>query len=404
MTTQTTDGQDRPQGPQGPRDRSQDRSPRIGQPPENRREFLVKLVWVGMWLAFLGDPLADLLKGAHSTTGTVLGAIGLTVFVLAYVGLVLRQTGRRMGRRLAYGCTALLPVFAVALSVSMGHDWLVLFVYVSVAFGAVLPLNRVRPAIIASTAAMVLVGLTLGTSPQYWLVIPSLLGGFSMIGVRELVRTAQELRQARAQVAHLAANEERLRLARDLHDLLGHSLSLITLKSELAGRMLPDRPDQAADQVADIEKVSRQALVDVREAVTGYRRPRLAAELAGAKAALTAAGIAADVPTEGPRLSEPRETALAWTLREAVTNVIRHSAARRCAIHVTRRETLDGPVVELTVEDDGSGGSGAAHGNGLSGLTERLAAVGGTLETGAARGGGYLLVARVPVGSVGSAA
>lgn len=220
-----------------------------------------------------------------------------------------------------------------------------------------------------------------------------------MTGVRQLVRTTVELRKARATVAQLAANEERLRLARDLHDLLGHSLSLITLKSELAGRMLPDHPDKAAQQVADIEQVSRQALVDVREAVTGYRRPRLAGELAGAQVALTAAGITADLPAE-PDLDgvpEESESALAWALREAITNVVRHSGARRCAVELVRRQTLDGPVLELSVEDEGSGGSGTP-GNGLTGLIERLEKVGGSLEAGKVRHG-FRLTARVPTGA-----
>ncbi|MFI7339728.1 sensor histidine kinase [Streptomyces sp. NPDC050085] len=381
-----------------------DTTPRIGQPPENRREFFVKLLWIGMWLAFLGSPVADLLAGNHTPVATVLGWLGLVAFAGCYVGLVLRQTGRPLGRTVAHGSLVALPVFAVVLSLTMGDQWLVLFVYVSVACGAVLPLRWTRLAILGSTAGLVVIGLLVDTSPEYWLLVPTLLGGFSMIGVRELVRTTRELREARAQVAQLAANEERLRLARDLHDLLGHSLSLITLKSELAGRMLPDHPGKAADQVADIEKVSRQALVDVREAVTGYRRPRLAAELAGAQVALTAAGITAQVPAEAPELSEVREAALAWTLREAVTNVVRHSGARHCTVAVARRETLDGPVVELTVEDDGTGPSGAPPGNGLTGLAERLAVVGGALETGPAHRRGFRLVARVPASSVGSAA
>ncbi|NEB79248.1 histidine kinase, partial [Streptomyces sp. SID14478] len=279
-----------------------ERIPRIGQPPETRRDFYVKLVWIAMWLAFLGSPVADLLQGNHTPLATTLGWLGLAAFGGCYVGLVVRQMGRTLGRIAAQVCLAVLPVFAVVMSFTLGDDWLVLFVYVSVACGAVLPLRWTRPAIVASTAALLVVGLLMGASPEYWLLIPTLLGGFSMIGVRELVRTTRELQEARAQVAQLAANEERLRLARDLHDLLGHSLSLITLKSELAGRMLPDQPAKAADQVADIEKVSRQALVDVREAVTGYRRPRLAAELAGARAALTAAGITAQVPADAPGL------------------------------------------------------------------------------------------------------
>lgn len=120
--------------------------------------------------------------------------------------------------------------------------------------------------------------------------------------------------------------------------------------------MLPAHPDKAAQQVADIEQVSRQALVDVREAVTGYRRARLAAELAGAQVALTAAGVSAALPAE-PDLTgvpEESESALAWALREAVTNVVRHSGAHACTVELLRRQTLDGPRLELTVEDDGS--------------------------------------------------
>jgi two-component system sensor histidine kinase DesK len=110
------------------------------------------------------------------------------------------------------------------------------------------------------------------------------------------------------------------------------------------------------------------------------------------------------VPSAAPELPEAQESALAWTLREAVTNVVRHSGAQRCVVDVTRRETLEGPRVELTVEDDGSGPSGAPPGNGLAGLGERLTAVGGTLETGAARGGGFRLAARVPAAVDGGAA
>ncbi|MER5438831.1 sensor histidine kinase [Streptomyces sp. NPDC002790] len=370
-----------------------------GRAPSNRRELFVKALWIGVWLVFLGDPVGDLAAGHHSTVGTVFGWAGLGAFTLTYLVLVFRHTNRPFARAVVVSVLGLLPVLACVLCLTLGESWLVLFVYVAVGCGAVLPMRQAQIMILVVTGVMVALALHLGAGPDIGLVVSALLGGFSMTGVRRLVRTTRELRQARARVAQLAANEERLRLARDLHDLLGHSLSLITLKSELAGRMLPDHPDKAADQVADIEKVSRQALVDVREAVSGYRRARLATELAGAQAALTAAGVAADVPSETPELPETPESALAWTLREAVTNVVRHSGARRCVIEVTRRQTLEGPQVELTVEDDGSGPSGTPPGNGLTGLTERLTAVGGTLETGAARGGGFRLVARVPAAS-----
>jgi two-component system sensor histidine kinase DesK len=163
--------------------------------------------------------------------------------------------------------------------------------------------------------------------------------------------------------------------------------------------LLPGQPEAAAQQVADIEQVSRQALVDVREAVSGYRRPTLPGEIAGARTALTAAGVLADLPADPPEeLPEEAESALAWSLREAVTNVVRHSGARRCTVTLQTLQTLAGPVAELTVTDDGGGGA-APPGNGLTGLTERLEAVGGSLLAGPAGRTGFRLVARVPVGS-----
>ncbi|MFF2507347.1 sensor histidine kinase [Streptomyces sp. NPDC058067] len=379
----------------------------MGQSPRNRREALRKLLWIGIWLVFMGNPIEDLLDGGHTAWATALGWLGLVSFVGVYLVLVFRHTARamRLGRLAAI--LGALAAVALVMSLTLGAPWLVLFVYVSVSCGAVLPMRYARWSILAVTAGMVLLSIPLGRGGDLALVVPALLGGFAMTGVRQLVRTTVELRRARATVAQLAANEERLRLARDLHDLLGHSLSLITLKSELAGRMLPGDPEKAGKEVADIEQVSRQALVDVREAVTGYRRPRLAAELAGARAALSAAGIEADVPPDAPDgLPAEQEAALAWTLREAVTNAVRHSGARRCTVSVERRQTLDGPVVELTVEDDGSGAAGGtgAPGNGLTGLRERVEGVGGDLTAAPARGRGFLLVARVPVGSVGSGA
>jgi two-component system sensor histidine kinase DesK len=370
----------------------------MGQRPVNRRQRVVKSLWTGIWLVYLGAPVTDLLHGGHGTGVRVLGWIGLAAFVAWYMLLVFR-TGRRERDGLVLGSLGVLAAQSALLAVTLGREWLVLFVYVSIASGAALPLRMARWTIPAACALLTAVALAVPGGRSYLasLLIPALLGGFAMTGVRELVRTTIALREARATVAQLAANEERLRLARDLHDLLGHSLSLITLKSELAGRMLPDHPGRAARQVADIEQVSRQAMVDVREAVTGYRRPRLTAELAGARVALTAAGVTAALPGE-PDLTgvpEESESALAWALREAVTNVVRHSGARRCAVELLHRQTLDGAVLELAVEDDGSGGPGDAHGNGLTGLTERLTKAGGTLEAGPLKHG-FRLVARVP--------
>ncbi|MEU9522582.1 histidine kinase [Streptomyces sp. NPDC048224] len=383
----------------------------IGQRPENRTQKAIKVMWTAIWLAFLGAPVDDLLHGGHALGVRVLGWGALAVFVVWYMLLVFR-TGRGDRSGVVLGSLAVLAAESTALALTLGRSWLVLLVYVSIASGAALPPRLARWTIPGASALMAALALLVPDGRAFLggLLVPALLGGFAMTGVRELIRTTIALREARATVAQLAANEERLRLARDLHDLLGHSLSLITLKSELAGRMLPDHPDKAAQQVADIEQVSRQALVDVREAVTGYRRARIAPELAGAKVALSAAGVAAELPGEPDPtgLDEESEAALAWALREAVTNVVRHSGARRCVVELLRRQTLDGAVLELSVEDDGSGGPAPvnAPGNGLTGLAERLAKVGGALEA-AGSHRGFRLVARVPAGvatDVGSGA
>ncbi len=396
----------------------------MGRRPENRRQWLVKALWSGIWLVFLSAPVIDLLEGGHGPAAQFLGWSGLAVFVAGYLTLVFR-TGRSERNGTALLVLALLCVESGALVLVMGREWLVLFVYVAIASGAALPLRLACWTIPGASALMAGAALIVPDGKVFLvgLLVPALLGGFAMTGVRELVRTTIALREARATVAQLAANEERLRLARDLHDLLGHSLSLITLKSELAGRMLPGQPELAARQVADIEQVSRQAMTDVREAVSGYRRPRLGSEIAGARVALAAAGVHADLPAE-PGLAdvpEESESALAWALREAVTNVVRHSGAGRCTVELLRRRTVDGrPVLELSVEDDGSGGPAphgdsryrgdsqgdsryrggppgdSPYGNGLTGLTERLHAAGGALEAGPT-GQGFRLVARAPL-------
>ncbi|WP_415951203.1 sensor histidine kinase [Streptomyces sp. KLOTTS4A1] len=398
-------------------------------PPAKRRVLVSKLVWIGIWLVFLTSPVQDLADGNHAPAATALGWTGLAVFVATYLSLVFRYTSRIRSWPLPSLSLAFLCALAAVLAHAYGDDWLGLFVYVTVATGAVLPFRHAAWAIPLVTAVMLATGVR--TEPIGEVVVSlgllTLMIGFAMAGVRQLIHTTIQLREARATVAELAANEERLRLARDLHDLLGHSLSLITLKSELAGRMLPERPDSAAEQVADIERVSRQALADVREAVTGYRRATLAGELAGARTALAAAGIVATVPTSVPasatELPTPCEEALAWCLREAVTNVVRHSGADRCTVTLSVHQAPTGPMCELTIEDNGRGtpavsapretGTTAsappatltpatlASGNGLTGLTERLTAVGGTLEAAPGRRG-FRLTARVPVGDGGA--
>ncbi|MFJ6794566.1 sensor histidine kinase [Streptomyces sp. NPDC091268] len=371
-----------------------------GAGAQDRRHRIVQSLWIGVWLFYLSAPVTDLIRGGHSTGARLLGGLGLAAFVAWYLVLVYR-TARQLPVRRVLFSVAVLSAQATVLSLALGREWLVLFVYVSIASGAALPGEFSRWTVPGATALLSATAFAVPGGDAYLtgLLIPALMGGFAMVGIRAMIRTTVELREARATVAQLAANEERLRMARDLHDLLGHSLSLITLKSELAGRMLPARPEAAARQVADIERVSRQALVDVREAVSGYRRPTLPGELAGARTALAAAGVVGDLPSElTAELAEEQESALAWSLREAVTNVVRHSGAKRCTVTLETRQTLAGPVVELAVTDDGAGGA-AAPGNGLTGLTERLEAAGGTLVAGPAGKSGFRLRASVPLGS-----
>jgi two-component system, NarL family, sensor histidine kinase DesK len=231
--------------------------------------------------------------------------------------------------------------------------------------------------------------------------LQALLLGLGAVAVNNLITTEGALRTARQELDRLAVEQERLRFARDMHDLLGHSLSLIVFKSELAGRLLPDLPQPALAEVSDIESVARAALGEVREAVAGYRQPTLAAELAGAQAALATAGIECRVEDGIGPLSPEGEAVCAWTVREGATNVIRHSHARHCCI---RLSSADGTgFVEFT--DDGRGDSEPemAAGSGLLGLRERVAARGGRLEAGPLPSGGFRLRVMVPLMGSGRA-
>jgi two-component system, NarL family, sensor histidine kinase DesK len=202
-----------------------------------------------------------------------------------------------------------------------------------------------------------------------------------------------ELREARADLARLAVTEERLRFARDLHDLLGHSLTTISLKSQVA-RRLAEPDSRVAREVGDIESVTQQALAEVRDAVTGYRDRSLADELATARSTLTAAGVEVTVRTHGTPLPARVDTLLGWVVREGTTNVVRHSRATTCEFDLTH----DGTTVSLAVRDDGIGAPPSGQrGNGLAGLAERVAAAGGRLVCGPAADRGFRLAARLPL-------
>jgi len=199
--------------------------------------------------------------------------------------------------------------------------------------------------------------------------------GFTNIYQRERAQANARLAMAQDEIERLAAIAERERIARDLHDLLGHTLSTITLKSELAHRLALADPERAAAEMREVERISRGALSEVRSAVTGYRARGLQGELANAKLALEAGEVAFDYFAEPLDLPPERESVLALALREAVTNVLRHAGAEHCTVRLRKL----GDHAELTVEDDGVGGAAVADG-GLAGMRARLQALGGTLQ------------------------
>lgn len=208
------------------------------------------------------------------------------------------------------------------------------------------------------------------------------IAGLVVLATLEIMRGNQALAEARAEVARLAAENERIRIARDLHDILGHSLTTITVKAGLARRLGVTEPGRAIEQIAEVEELSRQALADVRAAVSTYRDVTLVGELARGRELLRASGIAADLPTATDVVDSRHSELLGWALREGLTNVVRHAHATTCAV----RLGPDG--VEIT--DDGVG-SAAPPGNGLSGLRERVLAVGGSVDAGPLEPSGWRL-------------
>jgi two-component system sensor histidine kinase DesK len=198
--------------------------------------------------------------------------------------------------------------------------------------------------------------------------------GISNIHFAQRNRTNRKLLKAQEEIEHLAKVAERERIARDLHDVLGHTLSVIILKSELAGKLMDRDPQRAGNEIREVEQISRQALSEVRDAIRGYRSRGLEAELAQAKSTLDTAGVKAELQAARMTLPALHESVLSMAVREAVTNVMRHAQARTCSL---RLEQQNGSC-RLEIVDDGRGGS-ENEGNGLRGMRERVEILGGTL-------------------------
>ncbi len=344
-----------------------------------------RFVFPSLWLIYLGQTVGGVHEhsdGAAAVAGYVIVAVFAACYILA-LPTSRQHTGAAFWQ--LYGVMVVLT----GVETFFAHDDAFIFlVYLSVLTVA----SR------ASWAAAAVVGYAVAGTfvprlvPSWhqgiiWsLGIVVLLVSFAMYGFFHVMESNRALAAARAEVARLAAENERSRIARDLHDLLGHSLTTITVKAGLA-RRLAERgsPEQSLREITEVEQLSRRTLGDVRAAVAGHRDVTLAGELATAREVLRAAGIVAELPGSvdavDPRLSET----FGWVVREGITNVVRHSHAEQC------RVTLGPSWIEIA--DTGRGGTPGA-GNGLTGLRERLDAVGGTLT---ATGGysGFTLRAEV---------
>ncbi|MCB8907537.1 MULTISPECIES: sensor histidine kinase [unclassified Streptomyces] len=334
-----------------------------------------------------------------------IGGIGLFTFNTLYIAIVFRSF--HPGSRetpLTWGLLGTLGALTFALAIGYGREWLLLFPLLGLAVGATVRRGRLLRWI--TLPLVVAVGVVTFWRDG-WDSVGVVYGTFISVMVTAAIlaldETVGQLRATREELARAAVEKERLRFSRDLHDLLGHTLSVIVVKSEVVRRLAPRDLDAALAQVADIEAVGRQALTEIREAVTGYREGSLATELDRARDALSSAGIEPVVRRSGPLLEPQTEALLSWVVRESTTNAVRHSGASRCVI------ALDGTAdrVRLTVTDDGRGpvartpATTGTPGSGLRGLRERVAAAGGTLDSGPAPRGGFRVTAELPAETPG---
>ncbi len=370
-----------------------------------------RVIWFPLCYCLLIGPVVDPEPGP----GSVLAWVAAVAAAGAFTGAVLSRYRagpgpRVVGRVLLVG----LALLAVAMTVGCSAAWEALFILLAVGVGVVL-VDRTGPfAVVAATVVATGSAAIADADTSLTAGLTVLLAGFGSYAVNQLFVVVAELQRTREELARLAVAQERERFARDLHDLLGHTLSLVVVKAEAVRRLVPRDPAAAVEHAADIERVGREALTDIRHAVSGYRGAGLDRELTSARTALEAAGVVLtlDRPTTAGTLPDDAEILLGWVVREGVTNVVRHARASRCTISLQRT----GPLTRLTIDDDGGpaagpGGPGgpagragsagatataqAGAGAGLLGLQERAAALGARLDSGRTATG-FRLAVEVP--------
>lgn len=374
------------------------RTPTIGRWLSPRRSSAVRITASTVWLLFILFPLLDAVGSRKGSLPHGVIILGAALFIAGYLALVV--SWRREGKvPMPLAMFALLLAVATVLTLTEKGGWAFLFTYCAACAAIIVPDRLVAPAVglcvVLAGATSAIGGSSGGTTLG---AVASTAGiGLLMLLMRDLRARNDELEQARAELAQMAVAEERERFARDLHDLLGRTLSVIAIKAELAGRLLPARTDDAAREVAEVEQVARNALSEVRQAVSGYRQPTLEGELEGARMALSAAGIEARIENPAVQLDPGVEAVLAWAVREGATNVIRHSGARHCTMRVDA--TLRDAAVEVVDDGGGPVSSNGDGGHGLEGLAERAKRLNGRVEAGSRPEGGFRLAVTVPVGA-----
>jgi two-component system sensor histidine kinase DesK len=339
-----------------------------------------------VWLLYLVPALV----AGWQHRGSVRGWLGILLtlgFAVAYMAVFARMRHREPGTPFrvelggvrGWAVVLGLVLLGVADCWAIGQAGTATAVYVAVIGVICLPALLAWATSLAVGLASFVASVTVpGWDRDTGVLFGAMVATLAMWGITQAVNRSVDLLAVREDNARLELADERNRFARDLHDILGHSLTVITVKAQLASRLLDLDTERARAELADLERLSRDALSDVRRAVEGYRELTLPGELARARTALAAAEIEADLPGSADEVpSEVREL-FAWTIREGVTNVIRHSGARRCRVvlasdHVEVRDDGPGPV-----DDPAHPATGLGHG--LLGLRERAAAVGATVH------------------------
>jgi two-component system sensor histidine kinase DesK len=335
--------------------------------------------FAAIWLAYVAFVFLEPYMSRAPAWEWVFAAATIGVFLPLYFGAFANAT--RNPRRALMMAIAMVVLGLLMIPLNIGGSTYVIFS--AAVAGFVFPRRRDTIVYVLFLGALLLAAVLLTRQFEYWMLFqPALviMVGLGNIMAAEDRRRNAVLRRAHEDVEEIATLAERERIARDLHDVLGHTLSVIALKSELASKLADIDPVRAAQEIREVERVSREALSEVRAAVEGYRGQGLRGELQRAEQALAAAGVSLSTDVAAVSLPAKQETALVLAVREAITNVVRHANAKTCRISLKEQA---GTIV-LRIEDDGVGGV-PREGNGLTGMRERVAAIGGALTVSSVR-------------------